>query len=73
MSRDVISMPPSFPHGSVLKNSPAMQDSWVRSLGWEDTLEEELATHSGILAWRILWEEEAGGLQSMLSHGVGHN
>ena len=41
-----------------------MQDSWVRSLGWEDTLEEELATHSGILAWRILWTEQPGGLQA---------
>ena len=38
---------------------------WVRSLGWEDPLEKELATHSGILAWRISWTEEPGGLQSM--------
>ena len=64
VSRDVISMPPSFPRGSVVKNSPAMQDSWVWSLGWEDTLEEEVATHSGILAWRILRTEEPGGLQA---------
>ena len=42
---------------------------WVRSLGWEDPLEEEMATHSGILAWRILWTKEPGQLQSMGSQG----
>ena len=42
-----------------------MQESWFRSLGQEDPLEEEMATHSGILAWRIPWMEEPGGLQSM--------
>ena len=42
-----------------------MQEMWVRSLVWEDPLEEEMATHSSILAWRILWTEEPGGLQSM--------
>ena len=48
-----------------VKNLPAMQETWVRSLGWEDALEKEMATHSSILAWEILWTEEPGGLQSM--------
>ena len=45
-----------------LKRLPAMQETWVRSLGWEDPLEKEMATHSSILAWRIPWAEEPGGL-----------
>ena len=49
----------------MVKNIPVMQESWVRSLGWEDPLEKEMATHSSILAWRIPWTEEPGGLQSM--------
>ena len=48
----------------MVKNLPAMQETWVRSLGWEDPLEEDMATHSCILAWRIPWTEEPGGLQS---------
>ena len=51
-----------------IKNLPAMQETqetWVRSLGWEDPLEEGVATHSGILAWKIPWAKEPGGLQSM--------
>ena len=48
-----------------LKRLPAMQETWVRSLGWEDPLEKEMATHSSSLAWRIPWMEEPGGLQSM--------
>ena len=47
-----------------LKHLPAMRETWVRSLGWEDPLEKEMATHSTILAWRIPWTEEPGGLQS---------
>ena len=47
-----------------LKCLPAMWETWVRSLGWEDPLEKEMATHSSILAWRILWTEEPGGLHS---------
>ena len=43
---------------------PAVQETWIRSLGWED-LEEGMATHANILAWRILWIEEPGGLQSI--------
>ena len=51
-----------------VKNLPAMQETqelWVQSLGWEDPLEKETATHSNILAWKIPWTEEPGGLQSM--------
>ena len=47
-----------------LKRLPAMWETWVRSLGWKDSLEKEMATHSSILAWRIPWTEELGGLQS---------
>ena len=49
-----------------------MQEVWVWSLGWEDPLEKEMATHSNILAWGIPWTEEPGGLQSMGSQRVGH-
>ena len=49
----------------VVKNLPAMQETWVQSLGWEDPLEKGMATHSSILAWRIPWTEEIGRLQSM--------
>ena len=47
-----------------LKHLPAVQETWVQSLGWEDPLEKEMATHSSLLAWRIPWMEEPGGLQS---------
>ena len=47
------------------KNLPAMQETQVQALGWEDPLEKEMATHSSILAWEIPWTEEPGGLQSM--------
>ena len=49
----------------LVRNLPAMQETWVQFLGWEDTLEKEMATHSSILAWRIPWTEEPGRLQSM--------
>ena len=49
----------------TVKNLPAMQETWVRSLGGEDPLEKEMATHCSILAWEIAWTEEPGGLQSM--------
>ena len=49
----------------MVKKTPAMQETLVQSLGWEDPLEEGLATHSSILAWRIPWTEEPGRLQSM--------
>ena len=56
-----------------LKRLPAMRETWVRSLGQEDTLEKEIATQSSILAWRIPWTEEPGGLESMGSQRVGHD
>ena len=56
-----------------LKCLPAMQETWVRSLGLEDALKKEMATHSSILAWRIPWTEEPGGLQSMGLQRVGHD
>ena len=62
-----------FPSGSVVKNLPGIQEMQVRSLGQEDPLEEDMATHSSILAWRIPWTEEPGGLQSKGSQRVGHN
>ena len=49
----------------LVKNPPAMQETRVQSLGWEDPLEKEMATHSSILAWEFPWTEECGGLQSM--------
>ena len=48
----------------MVKNLPAVWETWVRSLGWEDPLERGMATHSSILAWRLPWTEEPGGLQS---------
>ena len=57
----------------LVKNPPAVWETWVPSLGWEDPLEEGMATHSGILAWRIPWTEEAAELQSMGSQRVGHS
>ena len=62
-----------FPIAQMVKNLPAMQETQVRSLGQEDPLEKEMATHSSILAWRIPWTEEPGGLQSMRLQRVGHN
>ena len=60
-------MRPGFPEGSVVRNLPANTD---RSLGWEDPLEKEMATHSSILAWEITWAEEPGGLLSVGSQRV---
>ena len=57
----------------MVKNLRAVQETWVQSLGWEDLLEKEMATHSSILAWRMPWTEEPGGLQSMGSQRVGHD
>ena len=54
-----------FLSGAVVKNLPAMQETQVRSLGHEDPVEEDMATHSIIFVWRIPWTEEPGGLQSM--------
>ena len=57
----------------MVKRLPGMQETWVRSLGWEDPLEKEMATHSSTLAWKIPWTEEPGKLPSMGSQRVGHN
>ena len=57
----------------LVKNLPAMWETWVRSLGREDPLEKEIATHFSILAWRIPWTEEPGKLQSTGSQRVGHD
>ena len=57
----------------MVKRPPAMQETQVRSLGWEELLEKEMATHSSILAWKIPLMEETGRLQSMGSQRVGHN
>ena len=62
-----------FLGGSVVHNPPAMQETQIQSLGWEDLLEKEMATHSRILAWKIPWTEEPGRLQSMRSQRVGHD
>ena len=57
----------------IVKNLPAVQETWVQSLGWGDPLEKGMAIYSSILAWRILWTEEPGGLQSMGLQRVGHD
>ena len=62
-----------FPGGSVVKNLPVMQETQVLSLGWKEPLEKGMATHSSILAWRIPWTEEPGGLLSTGQQRVRHN
>ena len=57
----------------LVKNLPAMQETWVQSLGWEDPLEEGMAAHSSILAWKIPWTEEPGGLQPRGLQRVGND
>ena len=57
----------------MVKRLPTMRETQVQSLGWEDPLKKEMATHSGILAWRIPWTEEPGGLQSLGLQRVGHD
>ena len=62
-----------FPSGSESKESAAMQETWVRFLGGKDPLEKEMATYSSIVAWKIPWTEELGGLQYMGLQRVRHN
>ena len=62
-----------LPMAQTVKNLPATQETWVQSLGQEDPVEKGMATHSSIIAWRIPWVEEPGGLQSMGSQRVGHH
>ena len=57
----------------MVKNSPAMQETWVQSMGWEDPMEKGMATHRSFLAWRIPWMEKPGGLQSTWSQRVGYD
>ena len=57
----------------MVKNLPAMPETWAQSLGQEDPPEKGMVTHSSVLAWRIPWTEELGGLQSMGSQTVGHD
>jgi len=57
----------------VIKNPLPMQERWVQSLSWEDSLEKEMAAHSSIFAWEIPWTEEPGGLQCIRSQGVRHD
>ena len=57
----------------ILKNLPALQDTWVQSLGWEEPLEKEMATNSSILAWKIPWMEECSRVQSMGLQRVRHD
>ena len=64
--------PLGFPVAQTVKNLPAVQETGIPSLGQEDPMEEGMATHSSILAWRVPQTEEPGGLQPMGSHRVGH-
>ena len=57
----------------MVKNLPAMQETWLQSTGWEDLLEKAMVTQSSILAWSILWTEKPSGLQSMWSQRIGHD
>ena len=57
----------------MVKHLPAMQETWIQSLGWEDSLEKEMAAHSSTLAWKIPWMEELGRLQSMELQRVGQD
>jgi len=68
-----IKMTRIFPVAQMVKNLPAMQETWVRSLGQEDPLDKGMAAHSSILARRIPWTEEPGRPQSMGSQRVGHD
>ena len=61
------------PVTQTVKNPPAVQETWVQSLGWEDPLKKGMTTHSSIPAWIIPWREEPGGLQSMGSQRVEHD
>ena len=66
----IYSLPWASLVAQLVKDLPAMLETWVRPLDWEDPLEEDMATHSSILAWRIPWTPEPGGLQSMVSQRV---
>ena len=63
----------TFLVAQTVKNPPAMRETWIQSLDWEDPLEEGMATYSSILAWEIPWTGKPGGLQSMELQRVGHD
>ena len=63
----------AFLVAQMVKNPPAMLETWVQSLSWKDPLEERMAIHSSVLAWRIPWTDEPGGLQSMGSQRIRHD
>ena len=65
--------PWDFPVVQIVKILPAMQETWIRSLGQKDPLEKEMSTHSSIRAWRITWTEEPDGLESMGSQRIRHD
>ena len=70
LSQEAVSIAGTYLVAQTVKNLPAMQVTWIQSLGWEDTLVKEMATHSSILVWRIPWTEEPGGLWFMGSQRV---
>ena len=72
-NREIIDAEQASPVAQMVKNLSAVQEIWVPSLGWEDLLEKEMATHSSILAWEIPGAEEPGELQSLGSQRVRHN
>ena len=72
MVKIVIKIVMGFPGGSAIKNPPTKQETWIRSLGQDETLEKEMATHSSIPAWEISQTEEPGGLQSTGLQRVKH-
>ena len=73
LSNQMVPVAIGFPGGSVVKNLQGKQETQVQSLGWEDSLEKEMATDSSILAWKIPWTEEPGRLQPMGSQRVRHD
>ena len=70
---NIIQYPEASLVAQMVKNLPALQETWIQSLGQEDPLEKGLANHSSILAWKIQWTEEPGGLQSMVLQRVRHD
>ena len=70
---DLFQIPGTSLVAEMVKHLPTMQETWVQSLGWEELLEKEMATHSSTLAWKIPWAEEPGRLQSMGLLGVRHD
>ena len=69
----VVSLPQASLVAHLVKNLPALRETWVQSLGWKDTLEKEMATHSSILTWKIPWTQEPGAGYSPWGHRVRHD